>query len=257
MQLSLERAEVVGALQDALVDATEVRDLLDAVVRHARTCVPAGVDVAATVHRTGRGPQTVSSGPAAASCVEAELESYAGPSVASVEAGHRVVVVDVAAERRWPQWREAAAAAGYRTAAVVTRTVREGCAVTFTVLSTLDGPWDADALVRTELSVQEVARALRICLLWTDRAELAADLRSALAGRAAIDQAVGVLMAENRCSADEALAGLESAARRRGVDARDVAAALVEGATGAATARPAELDARSAAPPYRGRRTTR
>ncbi|MFS0699933.1 ANTAR domain-containing protein [Cellulomonas sp. 179-A 4D5 NHS] len=256
MQLSLEQAEAVGALQDALAESSEVRDLLDAVVHHADAYVPAGVDVAVTVHRSGRDPQSASSGPAAAACVATELASYAGPSVASVEAGHRVVVVDVAAERRWPDWRAAAAAAGYRTAAVVTRTVRDGCAVTFTVLSTLHESWDADALVRTELYVQEVARTVGICLLWADRAELAADLRSALAGRAVIDQAVGVIMAENRCSAEDALAVLESASHHRNVDAREVAAALIENVTGVAPAAPAGFVARAAAPPP-GRRRPR
>jgi hypothetical protein len=231
-----------------------VRDLLDAVVRHADAYVPAGVDVAVTVHRADRVPCTASSGPAAAACVETELASHDGPSVASVEAGHRVVVVDVATERRWPEWRAAAAAAGYRTAAVVTRTVREDCAVTFTVLSTLDESWDADALVRTELYVQEVARALGICLLWTDRAEVAVDLRSALAGRAVIDQAVGVIMAENRCSAEDARAVLDSASRGRDVDPRDVAAALIESVTGVAPAAPAEFVARPAVPQSRRRR---
>ncbi|MBB2924622.1 ANTAR domain-containing protein [Cellulomonas cellasea] len=254
MQLSLEQAEAVGALQDALAASAGVDDLLDAVVSHADAHVPAGVDVAVTVHRSDRDPCTASSGPAAASCVEAELASFAGPSVASVEAGHRVVVVDVAAERRWPEWRAAADAAGYRTAAVVTRTVREGCAVTFTVLSTLRESWDAGALVRTELYVQEVARALGVCLLWTDRAEVAADLRAALAGRAVIDQAVGVIMAENRCSAEDARAVLESASRGRDVDPREVAALLIESVTGVAPAVPAEFVARAATPSSRRRR---
>lgn len=254
MQLSLEQAEAVGALQDALAASAGVRELLDAVVRHADAHVPAGVDVAVTVHRSDREPCSASSGPAAASCVEAELLSFAGPSVTSVEACRRVAVVDVADERRWPEWRAAAAVAGYRTAAVVTRTVREGFAVTFTVLSTLREPWDADTLVRTELYVQEVARALAVCLLWTERAELAADLRAVLAGRAVIDQAVGVLMAESRCSADDALAVLESFSRGQDVDPRDVAAALIESVTGVAPGAPAELVARSAAPPSgRGR----
>ena len=108
--------------------------------------------------------------------------------------------------------------------------------------------------MRTELYVQEVARALGVCLLWTDRAEVAADLRAALAGRAVIDQAVGVIMAENRCSAEDARAVLESASRGPDVDPRDVAAALIESVTGVAPGLPAEFVVRSDAPPSRRRR---
>ncbi|WP_258724681.1 ANTAR domain-containing protein [Cellulomonas sp. NS3] len=137
----------------------------------------------------------------------------------------------------------------------MTRTVREGCAVRFTVLSTLQESWDAAALVRTELDAQEVARTLEVCLLWADRAELSAELRSALAGRAVIDQAVGVIMAENRCSAADARVVLESASLHRDVDPREVAAALIEGVTGVAPAAPAQLVARSPAQSTAGRRS--
>ncbi|GEA87779.1 ANTAR domain-containing protein [Cellulomonas cellasea] len=254
MQLSLEHAEAVGALQDALAAATGVDELLGGVVLHAAAHVPDGVHVAVTVHRTDRDPRSAGSSPGASSCVEAELGSYDGPSVTSVAQGHRVVVVDVDAEAWWPAWRSAAVAAGFRTAAVVTRTVREECAVTFTVLSERQESWDADALVRTELYVQEVARALEVCLRWADGAELAADLRSTLAGRAVIDQAVGVIMAENRCSAEDARAVLESASVNRNVDPRDVAAALIESVTGVAPSVPAEFVARPAARPRASRR---
>jgi hypothetical protein len=241
VQLSIEQAEAVEALQEALTAAADLDAFLDAVVARAAAHVPEGVHVAAAVHRADGPPHAASSSPAAARCVDAELAAYDGPSVASIAQGHRVVVVEVGSESRWPAWRSAAAAAGYRTAAVVTRSVREGCAVTLTVLSERPESWEADALIRTELYVHEVARALHVFLLWTDRVELAGRLRSALAGRAVIDQAVGVIMAENRCSAEDARAVLESASTNRNIDQRDVAAALIERVTGLVPSAPGEF----------------
>ena len=47
-----------------------------------------------------------------------------------------------------------------------------------------------------------------------------------------IDQAIGVVMAENRCTAEDALAILRSASRHRKVKLREVASVIVEAVTG-------------------------
>lgn len=245
VQLSIEQAEAVEALQEALAGASDMDGFLASVVARAAAHVPSGVHVAVALHRADGLPRTATSSPMAAACVEAELGAYEGPSVTSIALGHRVVVVDVEQESRWPTWRAAAVAGGYRTAAAVTRSVREGWAVTLTVLSERPESWDAEALVHTELYVHEVARALDVFLLWADRLELEGQLRATLAGRAVIDQAVGVIMAENRCSAEDARAILESASVNRNVDPRDVAAALIESVTGVPPAAPTEFVARA------------
>jgi AmiR/NasT family two-component response regulator len=83
-----------------------------------------------------------------------------------------------------------------------------------------------------DLYADQVARALALCLRNADQAELNADLRAALVSRAVIDQAIGVVMAENRCGAQEAMTILRSAARHRKVKLREVAAGIVEGVSG-------------------------
>ena len=65
-------------------------------------------------------------------------------------------------------------------------------------------------------------------------AVLTAQLRAALASRAVIDQAIGVIMAEQRCTTDEAFAVLRTASQNRNVKLRQVAQDIVTGITGAA-----------------------
>ena len=48
------------------------------------------------------------------------------------------------------------------------------------------------------------AGGVAIALKMARRAELTDDLQAALAGRAIIDQALGIIMGQRRCSADEA-----------------------------------------------------
>ncbi|GAA3725295.1 GAF domain-containing protein [Spinactinospora alkalitolerans] len=54
-----------------------------------------------------------------------------------------------------------------------------------------------------------------------------ANLRAALDSRAGIDQAIGVIMAQQRCGADEAFAFLSRASQNRNVKLRDLAAGIL------------------------------
>jgi transcriptional regulator with GAF, ATPase, and Fis domain len=63
---------------------------------------------------------------------------------------------------------------------------------------------------------------------YADARELAAQLQQALQSRAVIDRAVGIIMAESRCSADEAFGTLSRASNNRNVKLRDLAAEIVQ-----------------------------
>lgn len=58
------------------------------------------------------------------------------------------------------------------------------------------------------------------------------ELERALASRTTIDQAIGVLMAEQRCTADEAFDLLRSHSQNSNRKVRDLAADLIQGITG-------------------------
>lgn len=79
---------------------------------------------------------------------------------------------------------------------------------------------------------EEAARLLRLAYAMADQAALAQQLESALASRSTIDQAVGVIMAQNRVQAEDAFAILRAASQHRNVKLREVAAALIENVTG-------------------------
>lgn len=59
------------------------------------------------------------------------------------------------------------------------------------------------------------------------RAELTEDLQAALAGRAVIDQALGIIMGQRRCSVDEAFGVLREVSQTSNVKLREVAARLI------------------------------
>jgi AmiR/NasT family two-component response regulator len=73
------------------------------------------------------------------------------------------------------------------------------------------------------------AVALANAYLYHSTADLARHLRTAMDSRAVIEQAKGIVMAERRCTADEAFDFLTRLSQETNRKVRDVAAALVAG----------------------------
>ncbi|MEU4245871.1 ANTAR domain-containing protein [Amycolatopsis sp. NPDC026612] len=90
-------------------------------------------------------------------------------------------------------------------------------------------------LERLDVTPRREAKAPHAALVWALRyrsAALEADqLREALRTRPVIDQAKGILMAQHRCSADEAFDMLRQRSQVTNTKLREVAQALVDDVT--------------------------
>lgn len=67
---------------------------------------------------------------------------------------------------------------------------------------------------------------------YADARDLASQLEQALQSRAVIDQAIGIIMAQSRCSPEEAFIILTRASNNRNVKLRDLSAEIVQRAAG-------------------------
>jgi ANTAR domain len=74
--------------------------------------------------------------------------------------------------------------------------------------------------------------ALALALRLSSYAALTDQLRSSVASRTVIDQAIGVIMAQERCGQVRAFSLLRSASQNRNVKLRDIAAAIVTSVSG-------------------------
>ena len=234
MDQTVERAHAITELHTLLLEAAGVEEFVEGVAQAAAARIAPDAHVAIMLKRQGRPTGVASSDERAAQCDEVEFAAGEGPCLTSAETGELIVIQELEGDERWPAWADAARRAGFRSAAAVPRPVREGVDIAINLYSQDPGVWDEGALATAEMYADEVARTLRLCLRSADQAEINEDLKAALASRAVIDQAMGVIMAENRCSSEEAFRILRSASQNRNLKLRDVAAALIENVTGVA-----------------------
>lgn len=227
-----QRIVAITELQTLLLGTAGVEDFVEGVARAAARHVGTATSATITLRRDGRPTLVGASDPRAAMCDEVEYAADDGPCLTSIETGQIVHVPDLSVETRWPAWRVAACDSGFASAAALPREVRPGVHIALNLYAAGAHAWDEPAIAIADMYADEISRTVALCLRSTDQVELNADLRAALVSRAVIDQAIGVVMAENRCTADEALAILRSASRHRKVKLREVAAVVVEAVTG-------------------------
>ena len=251
-----ERSQAVEALVDLLLSTPALEEFVDGVVQVAAERIAPATAASLTLQRDGRSASVASSDARAALCDEVETATEDGPCPDSIREGRTLLVKDIATERRWTQWRRAALDQGFSSAAAVPRNVRPGVGFALNLYAPRPHAWDAAAMARAQTYADEIARALTLALRTADLTETNADLQAALASRAVIDQAIGVVMAQNRCTSEQAFAILRGASQNRNVRLRDLAATLVAGVSGAEPAPGTPFVARTAARNGDGTHTT-
>jgi hypothetical protein len=155
------------------------------------------------------------------------------------------IVPDMRAESRWPEWAAASLRLGFLSAAAAPADTGDGAQLAINLYGRELDAFGEPEMQRARVYVDEAARALRLCLLLAEQTERAQHLESAMASRSTIDQALGVIMGQNRISRDEAFAILRSASQHRNVKLREVAAMLIENLTGHQAAEPPPFGSRS------------
>ncbi|GIG20221.1 RNA-binding protein [Cellulomonas chitinilytica] len=228
----LDRAAVMTELQALLLETPALHEFVEGIAVAAAQHVVPAASATVSMQRDGRPYAVAASDPLAAACDQAEYAANDGPCLEAIRRGASIVSDDLTTESRWPQWRAAASQRGFLSVAAVSRPVRPGVSIALNLYARATSVFDEEAMRTADMYATEIARTMGLYLRGTDQAELNADLRAAIASRAVIDQAIGVILAQNRCTQDEAMAILRAASQHRNVKLRDIAASIIEAVTG-------------------------
>jgi GAF domain-containing protein len=146
--------------------------------------------------------------------------------------GILVRIDDTADEASWPEFESRAAARGVRSCLALPLIADGKPAGALNLYARTAGAFGAEEARRGERFAENASGALSLALRLASYAALNDQLRSSLASRTVIDQALGVIMAQERCTQARAFSLLRAASQNRNIKLRDIAAAIVTSVSG-------------------------
>jgi GAF domain-containing protein len=219
-------------LQKALLSTQTVEQFLQEVAELAARLVTGGLSCGMTLQPNGRPITVACSDPVATQVDEVQYQLDDGPCLHAMRDAHLVRIDDTADGAQWPRFEAQAATHGIRSCLAVPL-VADGKPIgalnLYARSPRVFGPHQAR---RAESFADNASGALTLALRLASYAALNDQLRSSLASRAVIDQALGAIMAQEHCPQDRAFAILRAASQNRNVKLRDIAAGIVASVSG-------------------------
>jgi GAF domain-containing protein len=227
--------EIVALLRELtaqLVTGDDLDDALGALVRTTTQVVPARAWCGITLIRAG-GPTTAAvSADLPDGIDEVADETIAepadeGPCLAAVRTREMVLSQDLSDEARWPAWRERAASAPVRGVLSVPLDIDDHVIGALTLYTEQPRTFTPDVQLTAMLLAEHAGLLLAAVLDRGRRAGLTAQLREALEGGETVNRAIGIVMAQRSCGAEDAVHVLQQASARLHVPLHEVADRLV------------------------------
>ncbi|TVU59521.1 GAF and ANTAR domain-containing protein [Paenarthrobacter nitroguajacolicus] len=231
----VDLTDFVVHLQDLLVENADIREFLqDLADMTAMKLTTEGNTIACgvTVIRQKQ-PVAVADSDAFARTLDKVQNSFGdGPCLTALRTSLVVHVPDVVNERRWPRYMQAAAAT--RVGSILALPMRLGGTgdAVVNLYSTRPNGFFQENIAVAERLTATGSKALHLALKIAQLQDARQHLTAALESRATINTAVGIIMAQNRCSQDTAFQVLVKASNHRNVKLRAVAAAVIAGVSG-------------------------
>jgi GAF domain-containing protein len=204
-------------------------DVLQRIVDAAQHAVVHPSDVSVVLFGEGGAHPVARTGKPALRLDQWQSEHGQGPCIAAAAANITVSVPDVVSDSRWPDWADQALGAGVYSCLSVGLGLRDGVAGSLTVYAAEPAAFDDETIMLIQTFACYAAMAMANAHLHPDGVTPTSLLRTELAARRATEQAVGIIMADRRCTAEHAAAVLATMSGEADRDVRAVAADIVAG----------------------------
>ncbi|MGK5441844.1 GAF and ANTAR domain-containing protein [Micromonospora sp. URMC 105] len=206
----------------------DLDDVLQRVAELTKRVLPTPVEVSVTLVRGGTAHTAAFTGDVARDLDERQYAQGRGPCLDAATSGDVIPVPDLAAEERWPDWAERGAKAGVGSSVSIGLPIQEAVVGALNVYAVTPHAFDDDTISVLQTFAAYAAVALANAHLYDSTATLARQMQEAMASRAVIEQAKGIIMGERRCTSDEAFRILSKVSQDSNRKVRDVAQALVD-----------------------------
>lgn len=246
-QEPLELATAYAELQNLILDSPDVTDFLQQLTSLAAAIVP-GTHCGITLRRDGQVATVVSSDETAMRMDEVQYVRGRGPCLEAIHAGSRIEVPDMETETRWGDYSAHALENGIHSVVSLPLTLDGETLGALNLFATTPHAFTGQDIARAEAFTAQAATALTILLRHVRHTVLDDELREALATRAVIDQALGILMVTRKISSNEAFEILRHTSQTTNRKVSAIAAELIQRMTGHPPEPPRPLTQRGATP---------
>lgn len=159
---------------------------------------------------------------------EAQFGFDAGPCLWAARRLETIYIADFRSDERFPKYHAAIVDHGIRSALGVPVDVEGDANSGIDFCCREPDAFTHDAIAEAQKFADEVSKSLRLSVKVARLSETRCSLQAALESRATINLPAGEMMAQNRCSQDEATNLLEAASNARNIKLHAVAAAVLE-----------------------------
>ncbi|MET3902282.1 GAF and ANTAR domain-containing protein [Paenarthrobacter sp. 4246] len=157
-----------------------------------------------------------------------ELQNdFEGPCLTAMDKLTPVLVPDLLCEHRWPEYVQAASNQGLRSVLSVPLLVEGDTRAALNLYSERTNAFSESDIEHAEVFASHAAKSLRLALKIAQLSDARNDLAAAMESRTVIDLAVGAIMAQNKCSQEEAFTILRTASSNRNIKLRHLAKSII------------------------------
>ncbi len=230
---------VLEEMQDLILSTSDMQEFLNELaVLSARSISRQGEDVLCgiTLLRRRRAATVAYNSTKAKDMDELQYAFKEGPCLTAATEQRTVIVEDFTADERWSEYSQAVSRYGVRSILSAPFTVGPSAHAAMNLYSYVPGSFSHEAVAFAEAYAQQASKGLKLALRMAQYSEEADNRSRAMESRTDIDVAVGIVMAQNRCSQAEAFEILQRASSTRNVKLRAVAAEIVQRVAGSSPA---------------------
>src|SRR5438270_9819444 len=212
-----------AALSKIVLGDEPLEAILERVVHLAKDVLPIECEASITL-LSSAGPSTVAfSGDLAMALDERQYESDRGPCLDAAQGGGRLLMRDVSEETRWPRYTEAAAAYQVQSSLSMPLPIQRDVTGALNFYAMIPDAFSDEAIELAETFAAQAAVAVANAHLYEATVALAEQMKEAMANRAVIEQAKGIVMREEGCTADAAFDFLVRMSQQSHLKLREVA----------------------------------
>ncbi|WP_407708901.1 GAF and ANTAR domain-containing protein [Arthrobacter nitrophenolicus] len=226
-------------IQNLILESADFEDFLNELARFSAHQVAGDGDDALCGITLLRDRKAATIGWSSDSAREVDEIQYSlsqGPCLTAAEEEREVHVPDLLKENRWgPDYANAVASHGLRSVLSLPFNLQGEAKAALNLYSDVPHKFDEKAAAKARGYTREISQALRLAVRFSLHTDRAANLRATLESRTIIDIAVGIVMAQNRCSQQAAVQILTEASSNSNTKLRDIARSLVDSVGGSGT----------------------